>query len=199
MVPRGSELAFSSGADYRFSIGVSVDMAGHTQGILEQRVAPTMAVGASPAGRALVGFESWFWVAGYDGAPRVEAFDVFGRRLVLELRPAAVRWDFGDGSRASLGPADGFGAPGARSATAHRYRVRSTSAASLAWLVIGHDAARQALKDARFSKDMLAALDADPDVVDEGLPGPAFAPFSSIRSRALSALSSVFWIELGCE
>jgi cytochrome P450 len=44
-----------------------------------------------------------------------------------------------------------------------------------AWLVVGHDAARQALKDPCFSKDMIAAMDADPDVVDEGLPGPAFA------------------------
>ena len=44
-----------------------------------------------------------------------------------------------------------------------------------AWLVIGHRAARQALRDPRLSKDMLAAMDADPDVVDEGLPGPAFA------------------------
>jgi cytochrome P450 len=44
-----------------------------------------------------------------------------------------------------------------------------------AWLVVGHDAARRALSDTRFSKDFLAALDEDPDVVDEGLPGPAFA------------------------
>ena len=44
-----------------------------------------------------------------------------------------------------------------------------------AWLVVGHDAARQALRDARFSKDFVAALNEDPDVVDEGLPGPAFA------------------------
>ncbi len=44
-----------------------------------------------------------------------------------------------------------------------------------AWLVVGHDAARQALKDPRISKDMVAALDQDPEVVDAGLPGPAFA------------------------
>ncbi|HEX4015580.1 MAG TPA: cytochrome P450 [Frankiaceae bacterium] len=44
-----------------------------------------------------------------------------------------------------------------------------------AWLVIGHEAARQALKDSRLSKDMLAALEANPGVVDEGLPGPDFA------------------------
>jgi cytochrome P450 len=44
-----------------------------------------------------------------------------------------------------------------------------------AWLVVGHDAARQALSDARLSKDMVAALDGDRDVVAEGLPGPAFS------------------------
>ena len=44
-----------------------------------------------------------------------------------------------------------------------------------AWLVVGHDAARQSLSDARVSKDMVAALDGDRDVVAEGLPGPAFS------------------------
>ena len=44
-----------------------------------------------------------------------------------------------------------------------------------AWLVLGYAAARQALKDERISKNMLAALDQGPDVVDAGLPGPAFA------------------------
>ncbi|MGH9006886.1 MAG: cytochrome P450 family protein [Acidimicrobiales bacterium] len=44
-----------------------------------------------------------------------------------------------------------------------------------AWLVLGHDAARSTLKDHRISKDMLAALEGDPDVVAEGLPGPAFS------------------------
>ncbi len=44
-----------------------------------------------------------------------------------------------------------------------------------AWVVLGHDAARQALNDKRLSKDMLAALEGDPDVVAEGLPGPAFS------------------------
>ena len=35
--------------------------------------------------------------------------------------------------------------------------------------------AHQALKDARLSKDIVAALDEDPEVVDPGLPGPALA------------------------
>jgi cytochrome P450 len=44
-----------------------------------------------------------------------------------------------------------------------------------AWLVVGYEEARAALNDARFSKDMQAALAASSDVVAEGLPGPAFA------------------------
>jgi cytochrome P450 len=44
-----------------------------------------------------------------------------------------------------------------------------------AWLVVGYEEARVALNDARFSKDMQAALAASSDVVAEGLPGPAFA------------------------
>jgi cytochrome P450 len=44
-----------------------------------------------------------------------------------------------------------------------------------AWLVLGHDAVRAALNDPRLSKDMVAAMDDDPDVVDPGLPGPALA------------------------
>ncbi len=44
-----------------------------------------------------------------------------------------------------------------------------------AWLVLGYAAAHQALKDSRLSKDIVAALDEEPDVVDPGLPGPALA------------------------
>ena len=44
-----------------------------------------------------------------------------------------------------------------------------------AWVVLGYDAARQALADPRISKDMLAALAGDGEVVAEGLPGPAFS------------------------
>jgi cytochrome P450 len=44
-----------------------------------------------------------------------------------------------------------------------------------AWVVLGYDAARQALNDPRISKDMLAALQEAGDVVAEGLPGPEFS------------------------
>ena len=44
-----------------------------------------------------------------------------------------------------------------------------------AWVVLGYDAARLALNDPRISKDMLAALQDDGDVVAEGLPGPEFS------------------------
>jgi len=42
-------------------------------------------------------------------------------------------------------------------------------------VVLGFDAARQALSDPRISKDMLAALQDNSDVVAEGLPGPEFS------------------------
>jgi cytochrome P450 len=44
-----------------------------------------------------------------------------------------------------------------------------------AWVVLGYDAARRALNDPRISKDMLAALADDGEVVAEGLPGPEFS------------------------
>ena len=44
-----------------------------------------------------------------------------------------------------------------------------------AWLVLGYDTARQALNDTRISKDMLAALQDNGDVVAEGLHGPEFS------------------------
>ena len=44
-----------------------------------------------------------------------------------------------------------------------------------AWVVLGYDAARRALGDPRISKDMLAALQDNGDVVAEGLPGPEFS------------------------
>jgi cytochrome P450 len=44
-----------------------------------------------------------------------------------------------------------------------------------AWVVLGYDAARQALNDPRISKDMVAALQEAGDVVAEGLPGPEFS------------------------
>jgi cytochrome P450 len=44
-----------------------------------------------------------------------------------------------------------------------------------AWVVLGYEAARQALGDPRISKDMVAALAANGDVVAEGLPGPEFS------------------------
>jgi cytochrome P450 len=44
-----------------------------------------------------------------------------------------------------------------------------------AWLAVRYDEARALLNDPRLSKDMQAAMAARPDVVAEGLPGPAFA------------------------
>ena len=63
-----------------------------------------------------------------------------------------------------------------------------------AFLVLGYAAAREALHHPDLSKDMLAALAHDDTVVDEGLPGPAFArhmlsvdPPDHTRLRRLAA------------
>jgi cytochrome P450 len=45
----------------------------------------------------------------------------------------------------------------------------------LAWVVLDYGAARQALGNPGISKDMLAALAGNGDVVAEGLPGPGFS------------------------
>lgn len=44
-----------------------------------------------------------------------------------------------------------------------------------ATLVVGHQAVREALNDKRLTKDMVRALESDPDAVAEGLPGPDLA------------------------
>jgi cytochrome P450 len=59
--------------------------------------------------------------------------------------------------------------------SAHAVRQVRLASGHGAWLVLRYDEARQALKDARLSKDMVAALGQDPDVVARGLPGPAFS------------------------
>jgi cytochrome P450 len=72
-----------------------------------------------------------------------------------------------------------------------------------AWLVVGHDTAREALNEPRFSKDMHAALAASEETVAEGLPGPAFArhmlvvdpPDHTRLRRLVSAAFSVRRIE----
>lgn len=63
-----------------------------------------------------------------------------------------------------------------------------------AFLVVGYDAAREALKHPDLSKDMHAALARDGGVVAEGLPGPEFArhmlsvdPPDHTRLRGLAA------------
>jgi hypothetical protein len=84
---------------------------------------PAAAVGVSPDRRGLTGLESWYWVEGYDGAPLTDSVSGFGIRVDVEARPAAVRWDFGDGTE----PADaGLGLPPPqRSTVTHVYERRS--------------------------------------------------------------------------
>ena len=54
-------------------------------------------------------------------------------------------------------------------------RARAGARSGRLATVFADEAAHQALRDVRLSKDIVAALQADPDVVDPGLPGPDFA------------------------
>src|SRR5438067_8509127 len=73
-----------------------------------------------------------------------------------------------------------------------------------AWLIVHYEEARAALNDRRLSKDMRAAMATSPDVVAEGLPGPALArhmlavdpPDHTRLRRLVSAAFSVRRIEL---
>lgn len=84
---------------------------------------PAATVGISPAARGLTGLEAWFWVAGYTGEPLRDAVEGFGLHVEVEARPAAVQWDFGDGSGPITGTL-GAAAP-ARSDITHVYEQRT--------------------------------------------------------------------------
>jgi len=86
---------------------------------------PPMAIGVSPAGRAVVGTETWFWIEGYRGAPLFSRHDVVGFTVDVRFDLVAVDWDYGDGTGDRLGP-QGLGVPGARGAPWRRYTHRST-------------------------------------------------------------------------
>jgi len=83
---------------------------------------PAASVGANPAGRGLTGLESWFWVAGYSGAPITDTVTEFGFSVTVEATPMAVSWDFGDGTTAK-GAGLGTPPPG-RSTVTHTFEVR---------------------------------------------------------------------------
>jgi hypothetical protein len=51
----------------------------------------------------LVGFESWFWVEGYDGRPIVDRIEAFGVAVDVRIEPTAVTWSFGDGTSTTGG------------------------------------------------------------------------------------------------
>ncbi len=119
----------SSGLGYVYADEVvDYDAAVRTlaESYLAETLAPVVAVGSSPPS-GLVGIEQWFWVEGIDDVPVLQLHDVLGRRVVLRLEPAEVRWSFGDGTGATFGP-QGLGVAGAAGPVTHRYRWRSTTA-----------------------------------------------------------------------
>ena len=99
----------------------SVEVAQHLEGEIHL---PGMAVGLNPAQFGITGFESYFWVAGYDCQPILQpATGTPGTSGWLRATPTYYRWSFGDGysvTTTSLGQAY----PKV-SAITHTYDVRS--------------------------------------------------------------------------
>lgn len=128
---RGADWFFESGFIYPDQI-VDLDAVVNTRAraFYDERLRPNVTVGSSPRGAGLVGVETWFWVDGFDAGARQDSFDVLGRQVVLTLQAQEVRWDFGDGRAATMPAAEGFGQASGPSGVAHRYQVRSTSAAA---------------------------------------------------------------------
>lgn len=95
---------------------------------------PPATVGTNPQTRGLTGLETWFWVAGYTGAPLADTVMQFGLRVDVEAVPASVSWDYGDGTTArGLGLGS---APPHRSTVAHTFEVRGRPAFTVRALVM---------------------------------------------------------------
>ena len=95
---------------------------------------PAATVGTNPQTRGLTGLETWFWVAGYTGAPIADTVTQFGLHVDVEAVPASVSWDFGDGATArGLGLGS---APPRRSTVVHTFEVRARPAFTLRALVM---------------------------------------------------------------
>lgn len=111
-----------------FLVAAPIDPRAIAEELVRDLPYPAAGIGASPETRGLTGLESWFWVVGYQG-PLRDAVDELGLLVEVEATPAAVRWDFGDGTAPVAGTL-GRAAPD-RSDVAHVYeqRRRSTPAA----------------------------------------------------------------------
>ncbi|MGH2718178.1 MAG: hypothetical protein ACRDJU_06340 [Actinomycetota bacterium] len=84
---------------------------------------PPLSVGVNPAARGITGLESFFWVAGYQGAP-ITASKPDGTFTVnIVATPTAYTWTFGDGT--SLTTAS-LGQPSTASPVNHTYSVMSS-------------------------------------------------------------------------
>lgn len=103
----------------------TVDVQAIAEQIARDLPYPPTTVHVNPDGRGLTGLESWFWVSGYSG-PVDDVVNELGLQVEVQAIPAAVRWDFGDGSPVQPGTL-GSAAP-TRSDVVHTYERRSPKA-----------------------------------------------------------------------
>ena len=114
--------------------GDVVDLEAEARRLVEAYVAhvpvPRLDLHTVPAPFGLVGFESWFWATGYDGAPIVDQIDALGFTVDVRIDPGEVTWAFGDGGTQG----GGFGeAHPARSSVRHTFTEHGTRPLSAAF------------------------------------------------------------------
>lgn len=132
------------GADQEVRLpAITVDPEALARSVRDRLPIPQVNIRAAPA-TALVGLETWFWLAGsdgtaYQGTPLEETASAGGVTVQVQARPSSYRWDFGDG--ASVQVVHGTGRPyPARSPIRHTYQraapgvqVRSEFRFSVRW------------------------------------------------------------------
>jgi hypothetical protein len=82
-------------------------------------------INARPAGKAVTGIPSYFWVEGYDGEPIEGTVENGPVRVDVAVTLGSVTWDFGDGTPPLTTTELGEAWP-ARSEIRHAYRDRGT-------------------------------------------------------------------------
>ena len=105
----------------------TVDLEAEARRLVEEYVAhvpvPSVTVHANPMPTGLVGLESWFWAAGYDGHAVVGRIDALGIGVDVRIDPSSVTWAFGDGATTEGGLGEAYPA---RSPIRHGYTEHGT-------------------------------------------------------------------------
>jgi hypothetical protein len=74
-------------------------MAGsEAQRYIEDVLVPNVELGINPTNDGITGFESWFWIDGFDGTVTGPPITALGMVIDVRMSTGSVEWHFGDGT-----------------------------------------------------------------------------------------------------